>query len=88
MSTVSIILSMNSSREYKILQQVLKQYRLSKGLTQLELAKQLGKPQSFISKYESGERDLDFVEIHRICKALGVSLIDFAKRYIAELETN
>ncbi len=31
-------------------------------------------PQSFVSKYESGERRLDVVELRHVAKALGVSL--------------
>ena len=42
-------------------------------LTQAELAKRLGKPQSFISKYERRERRLDVVEFVDICEAIGIS---------------
>jgi transcriptional regulator with XRE-family HTH domain len=40
-------------------------------LTQQELAKRLHKPQSFIAKYEGGERRVDVVEFVTICKAIG-----------------
>ena len=46
--------------------------REHQGLTQAELAKRLGKHQSFVSKYESGERRLDVVEFVAVCEALGV----------------
>lgn len=46
--------------------------RERQGLTQAELATRLGKPQSFVSKYESGERRLDVVEFVSVCEALGV----------------
>lgn len=39
--------------------------------TQQELAQLLGKPQSFVSKYEKGERRLDVVEFVEITKAIG-----------------
>jgi len=42
------------------------------GLTQTDVAARLGRPQSFVSKYESGERRLDLVEFIKICNALGV----------------
>ncbi len=42
-------------------------------MTQSQLAKKLGKPQSFIAKYEGGERRLDVVEFVDIVKALGGS---------------
>jgi transcriptional regulator with XRE-family HTH domain len=46
--------------------------RERQGLTQAELASRLGKPQSFVSKYESGERRLDVMEFVFVCDALGV----------------
>ncbi len=42
------------------------------GLTQADLAKRLYRPQSFVSKYESGERRLDVVEFVYICLALEI----------------
>lgn len=47
------------------------------GMTQVELSVALGKPQSYVSKYENGERKLDYVEIVEICKALGISMERF-----------
>jgi Helix-turn-helix len=40
------------------------------GLTQHELAKRLRRPQSFVAKYEGGERRVDVVEFIEICKAI------------------
>ncbi|HZL58909.1 MAG TPA: helix-turn-helix transcriptional regulator [Stellaceae bacterium] len=42
------------------------------GVTQQELAKRLGKPQSFVSSYENGQRRIDLLEFLRITDALGV----------------
>ena len=44
------------------------------GLTQAEVARKLGKPQSFVSKSESGERRLDAVELKRMAEILGAQL--------------
>jgi transcriptional regulator with XRE-family HTH domain len=44
--------------------------RKTAGLTQHELAKRLHRPQSFIAKYEGGERRVDVVEFIEICKAI------------------
>jgi transcriptional regulator with XRE-family HTH domain len=57
---------------YESLQKALVEARQSKGLTQTEIATRLGKPQSFVSKYESGERRLDVVEFLEVCQALSV----------------
>ncbi|WP_217705714.1 helix-turn-helix domain-containing protein [Peristeroidobacter soli] len=42
------------------------------GLTQQQLADRLGKPQSFISKYEGGERRIDVIEFIAIADALNL----------------
>ena len=54
------------------------------GLRQVELAEKLQAPQSFVSKYESGEQRLDIFELHAICNACGTSLTSF----IADLENS
>ena len=46
--------------------------RQAAGVTQAELAARLGKPQSFVSKYERSERRLDIVEFLEIVDALGI----------------
>jgi len=50
-------------------------------LTQVALAKKLRRPQSFVSKYEIGERRLDLVELGEICAAMGISLGDFVRKF-------
>jgi len=50
-------------------------------MSQLDLASKLGMPQSFVSKYETGERRLDFVETILVCEALGMTIQEFAKRF-------
>jgi len=51
------------SKEYKEIIECLKKARLESGLSQQEVADKLNKPQSYISKIESGERRLDVAEI-------------------------
>ena len=58
----------------------LREVRSEVGITQAELAARLGRPQSFVSKYESGERRLDLVELSEVCVALGISLESFVSR--------
>jgi transcriptional regulator with XRE-family HTH domain len=67
--------------EQGLLQDLLRRARAEAKLTQLEVARRLRKPQSFVSKYESGERRLDLVELRQVCKALEVSLAEFARRF-------
>lgn len=49
----------------------LKQARLDAGLTQTELAERLKRPQSFVAKYENGERKVEVVEFVQIVQAIG-----------------
>ncbi len=51
------------SKEHKKIIERLKTARQEAGLRQVEVAKKLGKPQSFISKVERGERRLDVTEL-------------------------
>src|SRR6267143_3815871 len=46
--------------------------RKTAGLTQHALARRLKKPQSFVAKYEGGERRVDVVEFIAIARALDV----------------
>ena len=67
--------------QQKRLQTLLRQIRLEAGLRQIDLAKHLDQPQSFVSKFESGERRLDLPELRQVCKAVGISLKDFISRF-------
>ncbi|MGH2345449.1 MAG: helix-turn-helix domain-containing protein [Chloroflexota bacterium] len=58
--------------EYEVFLQNLQSARQAAKITQRELALRLGKPQSFVSKYERGERRLDVVEFVTIAKAIGI----------------
>lgn len=75
------MVSKHRTREQRHLQWLLRSIRQEAKLTQAELANYLGKPQSYVSKYESGERRLDIPEIEVICAVLKVDLVEFIKRY-------
>ena len=45
------------------------------GLSQVGLARRLGKPQSYVSKFESGERRLDVVELLDVTGSIGCSVL-------------
>jgi transcriptional regulator with XRE-family HTH domain len=74
------------SSEQDTLQQLLRQIRLGAGLRQIDLAKKLGQPQSFVSKFESGERRLDLLELRQVCRAVGLSLAEFSERFEKALQ--
>ena len=58
--------------DYKRFRELLTAARERVGLTQMEVARRLSRPQSFVSKYETGERRLDVVEFVAVCEALNV----------------
>ena len=49
--------------DYKKLIERLKQARLDAGLSQQVVADELNKPQSYVSKVESGDRRLDIIKV-------------------------
>jgi transcriptional regulator with XRE-family HTH domain len=68
-----------SPADQKKLQILLRVVRIKAGLTQEEVARRLGRPQSFVSKYETGERRLDILELRQVLAALGLPLKEFVR---------
>jgi transcriptional regulator with XRE-family HTH domain len=62
---------------------LLRLVREEAGLRQIDVAERLNQPQSFVSKYESGERRLDLLEIEVVCLACETDLSQFVRRYLA-----
>ncbi len=60
-------------KQYQIAIKRLKEARLKAGLKQNEVAAKLGKPQSYVSKIERGERRVDIVELKSFAKIYGKS---------------
>ena len=60
---------------YRQLTDALADARRNSRISQVELARRLGKRQQFVSKYESGERRLDAVELMDIGRALGLNAV-------------
>ena len=67
------------SHAYDRFLKLLKKAREDAGLTQEKAAKKLKKPQSFVSKCESGERKIDVIELAVFCDLYGVTVTDFLK---------
>ncbi len=59
--------------------------RKAAGLTQVEVAQRLDKPQSFVSKYEHGERRLDFTEFVELADILSIDVGRFNDEYRQQL---
>jgi len=71
------------SPEYNRLIGLLVAVRDSKKIRQQKLAEKLGKHQSFIAKYEGGERRLDVIEFIAIARALGADPVKLFKDFVA-----
>ncbi len=60
----------------------LKMKRKERGLSQVELAEAFGAPQSFVSKYELGERYLTFCEVLDVCRILHIDMAELLKEIV------
>lgn len=58
--------------QYAVFAEVLRKARKTAQLTQTEVAARLGRPQSFVAKYEGCERKLDVIDFLNVAKAIGV----------------
>ncbi|MBL4814293.1 MAG: helix-turn-helix transcriptional regulator [Shewanella sp.] len=76
-----------SDRE-ELLRNELKLVRKQACLNQSELALKLDKPQSFVSKYESGERQLKILELEQVCLACNTTAHDFLKAFSQKKPSN
>ncbi|ABS63430.1 MULTISPECIES: helix-turn-helix transcriptional regulator [Alphaproteobacteria] len=62
--------TLRTPRQRKLLALLIK-LRKAKGLTQADVAARLKRTQSFVAKYEGGERRLDIIEFVDVVQALG-----------------
>lgn len=69
------------TKEYELFRSLLVKARLESGLTQVELAEALDRPQSFVSKFERGERRLDVIEFLQVMEALSLDPLGFLRSF-------
>ena len=74
------------SSRYETFRKELVAAREAAGLTQTQLAAKLARPQSFVSKYERGERRLDVIECLEVAEALGVDAVQFIRKLMRDPE--
>lgn len=60
------------AEDYERLREMLAEARAASGLTQAQVARRLGRSQSFVSKYEMGERRIDLIEFLALAEVLGL----------------
>ncbi|HRL20273.1 helix-turn-helix domain-containing protein [Alcaligenes sp. SDU_A2] len=70
-----------NTQTYRVFRELIVDARHAAHLRQSDLAYKLGKPQSYVSKYERGERRLDFIEFLNIATALNLDIQQFLVIY-------
>ncbi|MBF6600354.1 MAG: helix-turn-helix transcriptional regulator [Dehalococcoidia bacterium] len=68
------------TEDYRRFRDLLVETRKRAGMTQAELAVVLARPQSYVSKYERGERRIDVIELLDITAALSIDPANFVRR--------
>ncbi len=74
------------TRKYNRFRELLIEARKEINLTQVELSVKLSRPQSYVSKYERGERRLDLIEFLEIAEALEIDPLAFIEKLLEEIQ--
>lgn len=67
--------------DYRAIVELLIDARTQAGLSQSALGQRLDRPQSFVSKYETVERRLDFAEAVHVAEAIGITAEELLRRF-------
>ncbi|MBN9076493.1 MAG: transcriptional regulator [Rhizobiales bacterium 65-79] len=74
------------SEEHLVFRKMLAAARKNAGLTQHEIARRIDRPQSFVAKYEGGERRVDVLEFIMIARALGRDPVHLFAELVAKVQ--
>lgn len=74
------------SQRYQLFRALLVTAREASGLTQVQVSERMGKPQSFVSKYERGDRRLDLTEFVELADVLSINAATFIDDYRERLK--
>ncbi len=77
--------TLRSPRQIK-LRKLLRDLREKGGLTQADVAARLDKPQSFVAKYEGGERRLSAIEFVDVARALGLDPVAALRQLLKSID--
>ena len=72
-------------QSYAAFTSLLRDERKKVGMTQAKLAKKLRRPQSYVSKYERGDRRLDVIEFIEVAQVIGFDLHEFLQKLVSNL---
>lgn len=74
------------STQYHLLRQTMITARKKANLTQTMVAQAINKPQSFVAKYENGERRLDIIEFVQIAHVIGIDPCEIIRKIEKEMQ--
>lgn len=77
--------TLRSPRQIK-LRKLLRDLREKRGLTQADVAVRLNKPQSFVAKYEGGERRLSAIEFIDVVRTLDFEPVAVLRQLLKALD--
>lgn len=70
---------------HRLLVETLKATRKEAGLTQAQVASEIGKDQSYISLIEGSQRRVDTLEFIALCRAMKANPVDVFRRVVAQV---
>jgi hypothetical protein len=70
------------TKKHERLRELLRAERKRAGLTQTVVAERLGKPPSYVAKYEGGDRRLDVLEFLDVAEAIGFDPYRFIRSLV------
>ncbi len=71
------------SPRYQLLRELIKAERKRKGMSQADVAKHLGRPQSYVADFERRERRIDVIEFLALAEAIGFDPAQILKNVLA-----
>lgn len=76
------------TKKYSRFRELIISARKHANLSQVDLAHKLQRPQSFVSKYERGERRLDLIEFLEVASAIGINPLKVIKELERDCENS
>lgn len=74
------------SQQHAVLVSYLRELRVLRELTQADVARAIGRPQTYLSDVEKGKRGLDLLQVKELCDAYGLPFPDFAEEFDKRLK--
>jgi transcriptional regulator with XRE-family HTH domain len=70
------------TKRHKRLVEILVAARKQKGVRQAELARATGKTQTFVTRFEAGQRRIDVIELLALCEIIGIDAVKLIRELL------